>query len=179
MSSKRKDFFKIFHFNLNIPQFESLKIIWTPGKNPAFSDILIRNVTITDMKKHQKKHEGIPKDINFYDDQGQGVKYFIEHDDEGLSSSDFCPVVCTTRTDKRRLRLKSDGQEFEVTEPITNQISSLIDIYTKFKLGENVSVPRTKNEKGSVGKVTEICEIVSLHKELAVLLSIFSLNLEN
>ena len=102
------------------------------------------------MKKYQNKHKHIPKDIKFYDDQGQEVKYFFEHDDERLSSNDFYPVHCATSTDQRRLLLINDGHDFEVTEPITNQISSLNDISTNFKLGENVNIPRTKIEKDSV-----------------------------
>ena len=53
------------------------------------------------------------------------------------------------------------------------------DISTNFKLGEKLNVPRTKAEKGSVGKVTEICEIVNPNNELPVLLTIFSLDLES
>ena len=80
------------------------------------------------MKNYQKRHKRIPKQNKFYDDQGQEVKCFIEHDDEGLSSNDFYPVICTTSTDKRRLLQKNHGQDFEVTEHITNQISSMNDI---------------------------------------------------
>ena len=132
------------HFHLIIPQFQKKKIIWTPGRSLAFPDILSRNVTITDIKKYQKKHKHIPKDNKFYDDQKKEVKNFIEHDDEGLSSIDFYSVFCTTSTEKRRLLLINDGHDFEVTEPITNQVSSFNDISTHFKLGENVNVPRTK-----------------------------------
>ena len=170
---------RFFHFHLIISQFQNLKIIGTPGKNLAFPDILSRNVTITDMKKYQKKHKHIPKDIKFYDDQGQEVKYFIEHDDEGLSSNDFYPVLCTTSTDQRRLLLIYDGLDFEVTEPITSQISSLNNFSANFKLGEIVNVPRTKIEKDSGGKVIEICEIANPNTELPVLLSIFILDLES
>ena len=131
------------------------------------------------MKKYQKKHKRIPKDIQFYDDQGHEVKYFIEHDDEGLSSNDFCPVICTTSTDKRRLLLKNDGHDFEVTDHITYQISSMNDISTKLKLGENLNVPPTKTEEDIVGKVTEFCEIVNRHSESPVLLSNVSLDLES
>ena len=80
---------RFFQFHLIISQFQNLKIVCNSGKNLAFPDILSRNLTITDMKKYQKKHKHIPKDIKIYDDQGQEVKYFIEHDDEGLSSNDF------------------------------------------------------------------------------------------
>ena len=62
-----------FHFHLIILHFKNLKIIWTPGKSLAFPDILSRNVTITDMRKYQKKHKHVPKDNNFYDDQGEEV----------------------------------------------------------------------------------------------------------
>ena len=170
---------RFFFFHLIISQFQNLKIIWTPGKKLAFPDILSRNVTITDMKKYQKKHKHIPKKIKFYDNQGQEVKNLIEHDAEGLSSNEFYPVLCTISTDQRRLLLINDGHDFEVTEPITIQISSLNDRSTNFKLGENVNVPRTKIEKDSVRKVIEICEIVNPNTELKVLLSIFSLDLEN
>ena len=84
----------------------------------------------------------------------------------------FFPLICTTSTDKRRLLLKNGGHDFEVTEHITNQISSMNDISTNFKLGESLKVARTKIEEDSVGKVTETCEIVSPNNELSVLLSI-------
>ena len=154
-------------------QFQNLKIIWTPGKNLVFPDSLSRNVTITDMKKYQKKHKRTRKDNKFYDHQGQEV-FFVEHDDEGLSSNDFYPVICTTSTDKRRLQLKNGGHEFEVTEPIKNQISSLNGISTNFKIGENVNVPRTKTEKDSDGNVTKICDLVDPNNELPVLISILA-----
>ena len=53
------------------------------------------------------------------------------------------------------------------------------DISTNFNLGENVNVPRTKLEKDSAGKVTEICETVNPNTQLPLLLSIFSLDLES
>ena len=48
-----------------------------------------------------------------------------------------------------------------------------------FKLGEKLTVPRTKIERDSVGKVTGICHIVKPNIELAALLSIFSLDLQS
>ena len=45
---------RFFSFHLITSYFQNLKIVWTPGKNLAFPDILSRNVTITDMKKYQK-----------------------------------------------------------------------------------------------------------------------------
>ena len=96
------------------PQFQDLEIIWTPEKNLAFPDILSRNVTITHMIKYQKKHKHNPNDIKFYDNQGEEVKCFIEHDDEGFAPNDFHPVLFTTSTDKRRLLLINDGHDFKL-----------------------------------------------------------------
>ena len=65
--ARKRNFFRKFsHFHLIISQFQNLKIIWIPGNNLAFPDILSRNVTITDMKIYQKKHKRIPKEFNFY-----------------------------------------------------------------------------------------------------------------
>ena len=164
------DFFHFHPTNFAISEHENHLDSW---KNLAFPQILSRKVTITDMKKYHEKHKQNPRDTKFYDDQGEEVKDFIEHDDEGFSSNDLYPVICTTSTDKRQLLLKNDDHDFEVTEPITNQISSLNNISSNFKLGEKVNVRRTKIEKDSVGKVTEICE----NNELPILLSIFSLDL--
>ena len=47
------------------------------------------------------------------------------------------------------------------------------------KTSENVNAPRTKIEKGSVRRVTEICEIVNRNTELPALLSILNLDLES
>ena len=62
-----KLFHRYFRYQLVISQFQNLKIIWTEGKNLAFSDILSRNVTTKDLDKHQLKHKKIPKDNLFYD----------------------------------------------------------------------------------------------------------------
>ena len=117
------------------------------------------------MVKYQKTTNSFQKKLRFFDEQGQEIKYFFEHDDEGINSNDLYPIFCRTSTGKRRLQLKIDGHEFEVTEPITTQISSLNAIFTNFKLGQNVNVPRTKIEIESAADVTAICEIVNPNKE--------------
>ena len=144
MGSNGKCFCKFFPFSrdfLAISEPENHLDSW---KKLAFPDILSRNVTITHMKKYQNKHKHIPKDFEFFHDQGEEVKYFNEHDDERLSSNDFYLVLCTTSTDKRRFLLINYGHDFEITEPLTTQVSSLNDISLNFKLGGNVNVPRTK-----------------------------------
>ena len=44
-------------------KFQNLKIIWTPGSNLAFPDILSQNVTVEEYQKHQLQRKEKPKDI--------------------------------------------------------------------------------------------------------------------
>ena len=73
---------RFLKYQLVISQFQNLKIIWTEGKNLAFPDILSRNVKLKDLDKHQLKHKKIPKDISFYDQNGNEEKYFVLHDNK-------------------------------------------------------------------------------------------------
>ena len=44
---------RFFKYQVIITKFHNLKIIWTPGLNLAFPDILSRNVTLSDINKLQ------------------------------------------------------------------------------------------------------------------------------
>ena len=44
---------RFFRYQVIITKFQNLKIIWTPGSNLAFPDILSRNVTVDEYQKHQ------------------------------------------------------------------------------------------------------------------------------
>ena len=48
-------------YQLIITKFQKLGIIWTPGANLAFPDILSRNITIEEYQMHQLQHKRIPK----------------------------------------------------------------------------------------------------------------------
>ena len=54
---------RFFRYQVIITKFQNLKIIWTPGSNPAFPDILSRNVTVEEYQRHQLNHKKIPRDI--------------------------------------------------------------------------------------------------------------------
>ena len=56
---------RFFWYQVIITKFQNLKIIWTPGSNLAFPDILSRNITIEEDQKHQLQHKRIPLDIEF------------------------------------------------------------------------------------------------------------------
>ena len=54
----------------------------------------------------------------------QEVNNIIKDKDDALSSDNFYPNICTTSRHKRRLLLKNDGHDFQITEPNTNQTNS-------------------------------------------------------
>ena len=60
---KRQLSHRFFRHQVIITKFQNLKIIWTPGSNLAFPDILSRNVTLECYQKHQLQHKKIPRDI--------------------------------------------------------------------------------------------------------------------
>ena len=64
---------RFFRYQVIITKFENLKLIWTPGSNLAFPDILSRNVTVEEYQKHQLQHKTMAGDIDFYDEQGSPV----------------------------------------------------------------------------------------------------------
>ena len=72
---------RFLRYQVIITKFQNLKIIWTPGSNLAFPDILSRKVTVEEYQKHQLQHKKRTKDIEFYDEHGSLVTYRIQHDD--------------------------------------------------------------------------------------------------
>ena len=66
---------RFFGYQVTITIFQKLKIIWTPGSNLAFPNILSPIVTVEEYQKHQLQHKEKPKDIEFYDEHGSPVTY--------------------------------------------------------------------------------------------------------
>ena len=60
---KRKLSHWFFWYQVIITKFQNLKIIWTPGSNLAFPDILSQNVTVKNYQKHQLQHKKKPRNI--------------------------------------------------------------------------------------------------------------------
>ena len=54
---------RFFRYQVIITKFQNLKVIWTPGSNFVFPDILSRNITIEENQNHQLQHKRIPRDI--------------------------------------------------------------------------------------------------------------------
>ena len=102
---------RFFRYQVIITKFQNLKIIWTPGSNLAFPDILSRNVTVEEYQKHQLNHKKKPTDIDFYDEHGSPVTYQIEHDDNRNDTCNhFYPIHCQQGNDNKYLRMHNDGE---------------------------------------------------------------------
>ena len=64
---KRQLSHRFFKHQVIITKFHNLKIIWTPGSNLAFPEILSRNVTLSEANRLQLQHKEIQHDSSFYD----------------------------------------------------------------------------------------------------------------
>ena len=90
---KRQLSHRFFRYHVIITKFQNLRIIWTPGSNLAFPDILSRNITIEEYHMHQLQHKRIPRDIELLDEKGTPVSYQIQHEDNPNNTcNDFYPI---------------------------------------------------------------------------------------
>ena len=110
-----------FRYQVIITKFQNLKIIWTPGSNLAFPDILSQNVTVEECQKHQLQHKKIPRDIEFYDEHGSPFTYRNQHDDDPNDTcNDFYPIHCQQGNDNK---VQIDGENFTLNS-ISNEFAS-------------------------------------------------------
>ena len=116
---------RFFRYQVIITKFQNLKIIWTPGSNLAFPDILSRNVTLDGYHKHQLQHKKIPRDIDFFDENGNPVFYKIQHEDNPHDTcNDFYPIHRQQGNDEKILRLQNDGESYTLNS-ISNDFPTL------------------------------------------------------
>ena len=112
---------RFFRYQVIIAKFQNLKIIWTPGSNVAFPDILSRNITVEEYQMHQLQHKRIPRDIEFFDEHGIPVRYQIQHEDNPNDTcSDFYSIKHKRGNDEKILRLQNDGEDFTVSSMLDN-----------------------------------------------------------
>ena len=84
---------RLFRYQVIITKFQNLEIIWTPGSNLAFPDVLSRNITIEEYQMQQLQHERVPSDSEFFDEHGTPVTYHIQHEyNPNDTSNDFYPI---------------------------------------------------------------------------------------
>ena len=131
---------QFFRYQVIIKQFTYLQIIWTPGKNLAFPDLLSRNVPLKDLNGHQLAHKEIHKDIRFFKQSGHEVQYLIDHNssaDDG--DDDFYPIVCTHLGETKALHLKNDGTEMICTIFDSKSPKALFNVSYSFREGKNIN----------------------------------------
>ena len=132
---------RFFRYQVIITKFQSLKIIWTPGSNFAFPDILSRNVTVGEYQKHQLNHKKILRDTEFHDEQGSPVTYQSQHDDNlNNTCNDFYPIHCQHGNDNKVLRLHNDGGNFTLNSLSNDFPSTRIQSATDcFRQGKSIN----------------------------------------
>ena len=132
---------RLFRYQVIITKFQNLKIIWTPGSNLAFPDILSRNVTVEEYRKHQLQHKKIPRDIDFYVEHGSPVTYRIQHDDNPNDACNgFYPIHCQQGNDNKFLRMHNDGENFTLNSLSNEFPTTTIQTATDFfRLGRTIN----------------------------------------
>ena len=127
-----------FRYQVIITKFQNFKIIWTPGSNLAFPDILSQNVTVEDCQKHQLQHKKIPRDIEFYDEHGSPFTYRNQHnDDPNDTCNDFYPIHCQQVNDNK---VQNDGENFTLNSLSNEFASTRIQAATDcFQLGRTIN----------------------------------------
>ena len=133
---------RFFKYQVIITKFHNLKIIWTPGSNLAFPDILSRNVTLSKANWLQLQHKEIPHNISFYDQDGHKVHYTFKHEDEqNASHNDIYPIICQQDNTRKTLRLKNDGNEHHVEDCLEDNevLATMQDVTDCFKLGKTIN----------------------------------------
>ena len=162
---------RFFRYQVIITKFQNLKIIWTPGSNVAFPDILSQNVTVGKNQKHQLNHKKIPKDIELYDEQGSPVAYRIQHDDNPNDTcNDFYLIHCQHGNGNKVLRLHNDGKNFTLNSLSNEFPSTTIQSATGcFRLGKTINkfrrlcLPSTKSVSSAEGSDPTYSPIDSLN----------------
>ena len=108
---------RFFKYQVVLKKINNLNIIYTPGSNLAFPDLLSRNLPIADIKKYQLEHKTIPNDIKFILDNGEQICYSVLHkDDNNIFQNDCYPVIAQVQGGKKKLINISDRGDFSIED---------------------------------------------------------------
>ena len=132
---------RFFRYQVIITKFQNLKIIWTPGSNLAFPDILSGNVAVEEYQMHQLRHKSIPRDIEFFDEHATPVTYQIQHEDNPNDTcNDFYPIKYKRGNKEKILRLQNDGEYFTVSSMLDEfPIISVQQASDCFRMGKLIN----------------------------------------
>ena len=132
---------RFFRYQVIITKFQNQEIIWTPGSNLAFPDILCRNITIEEYQMHQLRHKHIPRDIEFFDEHDTPVRHQIQHEDNPNDNcNEFYPIRYKRGKGEKILRLQNDGEEFTVSSMLAEfPITSIQQASDCFRMGKIIN----------------------------------------
>ena len=132
---------RFFRYQVIITKFQNLKIIWTPGSNLAFPDILSRNVTVEEYQMHQLRHKRIPRNIELFDQHGAPVTYQIQHEGSPNDNcNDFYPIKYKRGNEVKLLRLQNDGEDFTISSMFDEiPINSVQQALDCFRMGRFIN----------------------------------------
>ena len=168
---KRQISHRFFRYQVIIAKFQSLKFIWTPGSNLVFPDILSQNIRVGEYQKHQLYYKEVPRDIEFYDEQGCPIPYRIQQDDNPNDTcNNFYPVLCQQGNDNKILRLHNDGETFTLNSLSNNFPATTVQSATDcFLLGRTINrfrrlcLPSTQSQSSVENSQTTYSPINSLN----------------
>ena len=125
---------RFFRYQVIISKFPNLKLIWTPGCNVAFPDILRGNVPIEKHQKHQLSHKILLNDTHFFDEHGTRVHYKTNHEEnEETTKNDFYSILYEKGNERKILHLQNDGNTSTVNnlheDPEITNIESAQDCF--------------------------------------------------
>ena len=134
---------RLFKYQVVLTKFNNLKIMYTPGSNLAFPDLLSRNVPIADIKKYQLEHKTIPNDIKIILDNGEQICYSVLHkDNNNIFQNDCYPVIAQVQGGKKKLINISDRGDFSIEdapEYFEESCSAIQNITDFFRFGKQIN----------------------------------------
>ena len=159
-----------FRYQVIITKFQNLKIIWTPGSNLAFADILSKIVTVEEYQMHHMRHKRIPRHIEFFDEHGTPVTYQIQHENNPNDTrNDFYPIKYKGGNEGKLLKLQNDGEDFTVSTMLNEfPITSIQRASDCFRMGKfinwfrRICGPETQSSASVTASNTDYSSINSL-----------------
>ena len=143
---------RFFKYQVVLTKFHNLKIMYTPGTNLAFPDLLSRNVPIADIKKYQIEHKTIPNEIKFVLDTGEQINYSVLHkEDKNTTHNDCYPIIAQLHGGKRKLIDISEKGDFSIEEApdyyeeSCNAIQNITDFFNFGKQINQIKKLSTQN----------------------------------
>ena len=124
-----------------LTKFHNLKIIYTPGTNLAFPDLLSRNVPIADIKKYQIEHKTIPNEIKLVLDSGEQINYSVLHKEDKNTTTIAIQSLLNCKVEKKLIDISEKG-DFSIEEApdyYEESCNAIQNITEFFKFGEQVN----------------------------------------